>query len=235
MLKLITTKIVYHLEKATRMESPIQSEGYLEIAIGPMFSGKTTHLIQAYKKYTYIGKRVIVLNYAEDKRYHDTMLSTHDKIMIPCMQTTRIEDVWSQNEFMNSQVVLINEGQFFSDLFEAVIKMVDVYKKTVYICGLDGDFKRGKFGSILDLIPYCDSIVKLKSLCSICKNGKHGIFSHRLVKDDSQVLIGSDIYVPLCRNCYLKENSLCAHEYVSVIPLEGTPRSSESAKRIPDH
>jgi len=185
------------------MDSP--EEGYLEIAIGPMFSGKTTHLIQAYKKYTYIGKSVIVLNHAEDTRYHETMLSTHDKIMIPCMQISKIRDAWHFREFINSDVVLINEGQFFPDLHNTVLEMVDVYKKKVYICGLDGDFKRDKFGSILDLVPYCDKITKLQSLCSKCKNGKPAIFSHRLTREDSQILIGSDIYIPLCRNCYLTE------------------------------
>ena len=188
-------------------------EGYLELAIGPMFSGKTTHLIQAYKKYTYIGKRVIVLNYSEDKRYHETMLSTHDKIMIPCVQTTRIRDIWNSREFVDSQVVLINEGQFFPDLYDTVLEMIDTYNKTVYICGLDGDFKRGKFGEILELIPHCDKVTKLQSLCSQCKNGKVAIFSHRLTEEDSQILIGSDIYVPLCRKCYLKANAV---EYPSM-------------------
>lgn len=188
-------------------------EGYLELAIGPMFSGKTTHLIQAYKKYTYIGKRVIVLNYSDDKRYHETMLSTHDKIMIPCVQTTRIRDIWNSREFVDSQVVLINEGQFFPDLYDTVLEMIDTYNKTVYICGLDGDFKRGKFGEILELIPHCDKVTKLQSLCSQCKNGKVAIFSHRLTEEDSQILIGSDIYVPLCRKCYLKANAV---EYPSM-------------------
>jgi thymidine kinase len=188
-------------------------EGYLELAIGPMFSGKTTHLIQAYKKYTYIGKRVIVLNYSEDKRYHETMLSTHDKMMIPCVQTTRIRDIWNSREFVDSQVVLINEGQFFPDLYDTVLEMIDTYNKTVYICGLDGDFKRGKFGEILELIPHCDKVTKLQSLCSQCKNGKVAIFSHRLTEEDSQILIGSDIYVPLCRKCYLKANAV---EYPSM-------------------
>jgi thymidine kinase len=121
------------------------------------------------------------------------------------MQITKIRDAWNSREFINSDVVLINEGQFFSDLNDAVLEMVDFYKKKVYICGLDGDFKREKFGSILDLIPYCDKIIKLQSLCSICKNGKPAIFSHRLTREDSQILIGSDIYIPLCRNCYLTE------------------------------
>jgi len=190
-------------------------EGYLELAIGPMFSGKTTHLIQAYKKYTYIGKRVLVLNYSDDKRYHDSMLSTHDKIMIPCVQTTRIRDIWNSREFVNSEVVLINEGQFFPDLYETVLEMIDVYKKTVYICGLDGDFKRGKFGEILELIPHCDKVTKLQSLCSQCKNGKVAIFSHRLTPEDSQILIGSDIYIPLCRKCYLNATAISEQIHIA--------------------
>jgi len=189
------------------MESSGQNEGYLELVIGPMFSGKTTQLIQAYKKYTYIGKRVLVINYADDKRYHDTMLSTHDKIMIPCIQTSKMRELWMSREFINSEVVLINEGQFFGDLYDAVLEMVDIHKKIVYICGLDGDFKREKFGSILELIPHCNKVVKLHSLCSSCKNGNPGIFSHRLTRDESQILIGSDIYVPLCRKCYLHETA----------------------------
>ena len=62
-----------------------RAEGYLEIILGPMFSGKTTQLVQMHKNYTYIGKNVTVINYVDDTRYHDAMLSTHDKLMIPCI------------------------------------------------------------------------------------------------------------------------------------------------------
>ena len=148
--------------------------GYLELILGPMFSGKTTRLIDVYKKYTYIGKKVVTLNYYEDTRYDQTMLSTHDKIMIPCIQTSRISDVWNNKiineingeiingEIRNADVILINEGQFFEDLYECVIDMVENHNKIVYICGLDGDFKRNRFGKITDLIPYCDKIEKLQ-------------------------------------------------------------------------
>lgn len=180
-------------------------DGYLELILGPMFSGKTTELIQHYKKYTYIGKRVIVINYAEDKRYHDEMLSTHDKIMIPCNFATTLGELWPQmaDEY---DVIIINEGQFFADLYEVVLDMVEQKNKTVYICGLDGDFKRQKFGKILDLIPYADTVTKLNSLCSLCKDGKAGLFSHRITQETSQVVIGSDNYMPVCRGCYRKCN-----------------------------
>jgi thymidine kinase len=74
--------------------------------------------------------------------------------------------------------------------------------KKIYVGGLDGDFERKKFGQILDLIPMCDKINKLTSLCSICKNGVPGIFSKRLTLETEQTIVGSDNYIPVCRSCY---------------------------------
>lgn len=54
--------------------------GYLELILGPMFSGKTTRLIQDYKAYKFIEKRVVVINYSLDTRYSETSLSSHDRI-----------------------------------------------------------------------------------------------------------------------------------------------------------
>ncbi len=179
--------------------------GYLELWIGPMFSGKTTQLIQTYKQYHYIGKNMCVVNYHLDQRYHDTMLSTHDKMMIPCLQTSLLKNI--KHDALQSDVILINEGQFFADLFNEVIDLVEVHKKKVYICALDGDFKREKFGSVLDLIPYCDKVTKLNALCSSCKNGTKALFSHRLTQEEDQVVIGSDNYMPLCRRCYKDKNA----------------------------
>jgi thymidine kinase len=74
--------------------------------------------------------------------------------------------------------------------------------KKIYVSGLDGDFQRKKFGQILDLIPLCDKVTKLTSLCSLCKNGEPAIFSMRLTSETQQTLIGSDNYAPVCRACY---------------------------------
>ena len=63
-----------------------------------------------------------------------------------------------------------------------------------------------KFGNILDLIPFCDTITKLHAKCNICNDC--ALFSHRKLKNDDQVLVGSnDAYESLCRNCYLKHKS----------------------------
>jgi thymidine kinase len=200
---------------STTIQPTQQQEGYLELILGPMFSGKTTQIIQIHNNYSYIGKMVVVVNYAEDKRYHDSMLSTHDHKMIPCILSHSIENIWNDknntnnannnyyNDLHNADVILINEGQFFKNLKSVVTDMIENHNKIVYICGLDGDFKREKFGELLDLIPFCDKVTKLTSFCSICRNGKKGLFSCRVSKETEQVVIGSDNYKPLCRQCYL--------------------------------
>jgi thymidine kinase len=178
------------------------ARAYLEIIVGPMFSGKTSKLAEIYKQCMFCSIPVAVINYALDTRYHDTMLSTHDKHMIPCIQTMSLAPMWETNDQVHcADVILINEGQFFDDLYPVVESMLKAGKK-IYISGLDGDFQRKKFGQILDLIPLCDKVTKLTSLCSICKTGEPGIFSMRLTSETQQTLIGSDNYAPVCRNCY---------------------------------
>ena len=181
------------------MSSFVQQNGYLELILGPMFSGKTTRLIQHYKAYKYIGKKVVVINFSLDTRYSTTMLSSHDHVEIPCIFTSTLSDhsIW-----LDADVILINEGQFFEDLLKTVVEMVDVHKKHVHICGLDGDFRRLRFGTILDLIPYSDKVEKLGAFCGLCKDGTYAIFSHRVSNESEQVVIGSDNYMPLCRSCY---------------------------------
>jgi thymidine kinase len=172
---------------------------YLEIILGSMFSGKTSRLVEIYKQCKFCNIDVEVINHSIDERYDEELLSTHDKIKIPCIKTKKITDVLSKIE--NVDVILINEGQFFEDLYETVDEMLKKGKK-VYICGLDGDFERKKFGQILDLIPLCDKVTKLTSLCSLCKNGTPGIFSKRITSEKEQTVVGSDNYIPVCRDCY---------------------------------
>lgn len=192
-----------------------KNTGYLELFIGPMFSSKTTRLLEIYKQCKFCSIPVTIINHSIDTRYHDTMVSTHDKVMAPCVQTTRLRDIWDYTEIettfneegckhiklRNSEVILINEGQFFEDLYDVVIDMLR-FNKRVYVCGLDSDFERKKFGQILDLIPICDKVNKLTSLCSQCKDGTPGIFSMRLTSEKQQTLVGSDNYIPVCRKCY---------------------------------
>jgi len=183
--------------------------GYLELIVGSMFSGKTSYLLDVYKKCMFCDIPIAVINYADDVRYSDSMLSTHDKQMIPCIKAKTIYDAITDNltEITMAEVILINEGQFFPDIEEQVKILVEQSNKRVYICGLDGDFERKPIGKLHQLIPFCDEVIKLKSLCSLCRDGTPGIFSFRITNEVDQVVIGSSNYLPLCRNCYNHETS----------------------------
>ena len=207
-------------ESETNTIPKMLKNAYLELIIGPMFSGKTSYLLDVYKKCKLCNIPIAVLNHSSDNRYTDnnSLLSSHDKTMVPCILTKSLMDLWNYDSLdenysdksdchmllRNANVILINEGQFFEDLYPCVLDMLRE-KKQVYICGLDGDFQRQKFGAILDLIPMCDKINKLTSLCSLCRDGTRGIFSMRLTNEREQTVVGSDNYIPVCRKCYSKK------------------------------
>ena len=167
----------------------------LHIILGPMFSGKTTRLIELSKKYS----NPLVINHALDVRYHATDLSTHDGIHTPCIQAFRLDDI-SKLVLSAADAILINEAQFFPDLLQVIKVWLSTYKKPIYVCGLDGDFRQQPFGDLLNIIPLCDTVEKLHAKC-LC--GSPAIFTHRLSADKEQTLIGSDIYEPYCRVCFL--------------------------------
>lgn len=187
----------------------IKNTPYLELIIGPMFSGKTSHLISLYKLYKIANKSVCVINYHEDTRYSETELSTHDNVTIECIFTEKLQSLDIQHIIRSFDVILINEGQFFNDLYGVTLDLVEKYKKIVYISGLDGNFKRESFQNdvILRLIPVCDNVIKKHALCKKCDNGTSAIFSHRLTSSKDEIIIGGyDQYLPVCRKCYLQLN-----------------------------
>lgn len=189
-------------------------EGYLELIIGPMWSGKTSKLLELYKQFTFCEINTLVINYAHDTRYSQTKLSTHDRREIPCVQAIQLTEVADiipaepkmtfSDVFTSCEIILINEGQFFKDIVEWVKCAVEKHHKKVYVCGLDGDFKREVFGNWLDLIPFCDEVTKLRSYCGSCKK-RPALFTHRKTDAQEQELIGTEEYLPVCRKCYLEK------------------------------
>lgn len=197
----------------------------LKIYLGPMYSGKTTELIRNYnrfRKYKQLiidfdteiecKKDKIVIELESNLYYYEDNLCNHNKQEIQCLNLANIntlEQFYIQNtDIINDvKIIHINEAQFFHDLKQVVINLIEKYKVNIYLYGLDGDFKRNKFGELIDLIPYCDSITKLKGVCNNCDN--NALFSHRTCKGDQQMLINDsneDKYIPLCRDCYLSIN-----------------------------
>ena len=182
--------------------------GFLDVIIGPMFSGKTNYLLKELTVFSLMGASVLYINHSLDTR--SDKFSTHN----PLIQETehidfiKTDDLKSYENICDNYIVIaIDEAQFFSGLKDFVLNLVEKKGKRVIVAGLSGDFKRESFGEITHLISYCDRITKLSSFCKTCarnKKIKEAHFSHRIkVTDDLVSIGGNQEYMPLCRECYL--------------------------------
>jgi thymidine kinase len=178
--------------------------GYLELIIGPMYAGKSTELIRRINRFKCLNKKIIVINHIFNNRYGSTGLTTHNKEVIEqCIILEKLSDL-DEAILNDTDVIIIEELQFFSDGFDSVINMCEVKEKIVIAAGLDGDFNRNVFGDVLRLIPYSDKVKKLSALCKKCGDGTLAHFSKKIINDTNKTLIGSTgIYEAVCRKHYL--------------------------------
>jgi len=187
----------------------------MEIIIGPMMSGKTSELIRRLRIESKIGFEVLYINHSIDNR-STNYVSTHDDCLdlsgIETIKTNNLTDIY--NIVKNYDIIGIDESQFFNNLVDNVLHIVENLKKHVIITGLSGDFQRGKIGETLDLIPYTDKLTLLKAYCLECskyKIRKEASFSHKKennFQNKNNIDIGGiDKYIPVCRDCYLILNN----------------------------
>lgn len=179
-------------------------QNHLHIYMGPMFSGKSTKLIDTIINLSQEGlkkENILIINHAFDVRYGRNEISTHLQKKLPCHSITNIKDIYHLVDLNNITHVFIDEAQFFKDLYTEVKNLLLTYKKTVYLAGLDGDFKQEPFSesNLLGLIPYATTVTKFNAYCTVCN--KPAQLTKRLVKSDEKILIGgSDDYQPVCIN-----------------------------------
>ena len=179
------------------------NNGRLELIIGNMFSGKTSELIRRINREKSINKKILVINFMNDNRYTSNGIATHDNLKVNCLKLEKLSDI-PKMMIDNYDSFFIDEGQFFIDLYPVVKNLVDDFNKHVVVCGLDGDSDRKPFGDLINLIPICDSVDKLKAYCNKCNNGTIAPFTLSIKKDKNNVIDigGSDKYIPVCRFHY---------------------------------
>jgi thymidine kinase len=182
----------------------------LDIILGPMFAGKSSHILSLVSRHTAIGTSVLVIKHSSDTRYvySEDNIVTHDQHRATCASVQYLGQVVLRDRIKDHQVIIVDEAQFFPELVPFVKYVVEDLGKSLYLVGLDGDIHRKPFGELLECIPLADRIVKLTSFCHSCANGTPGLFSYRSRgEQDQQVIIGGlDMYESLCRACYLRRN-----------------------------
>ena len=147
----------------------------LKMIIGPMFSGKTTRLIEIISEKK--CRKSLSINYIKNNRYGIKENITHTGIPIETtykVRTEKLNDIILNEQFLyykNSELIIIDECQFYSDIYSFVLNAVENDNKHVVCAGLNGDSNRNLFGNLFKLIPHVDEIEFLK-----CKCGKDYIF-----------------------------------------------------------
>ena len=175
-------------------------EGKIELIIGPMFSGKSTRLIEQMRKYVYKAKKTIMVKYYADQRYSEkSEVVTHDLIKYDSINCKLLRN--SFETLKQYDVIGIDEGQFFADLVE-ICEELALMGKNILIAALNGDFRMEPFPVIQRIISKADKIKLLKAYCFNCH--KDAKFSLRIVQSNETVLIGAgEAYKPACRECHV--------------------------------
>ena len=179
----------------------------LDIVLGPMWAGKSSYIIGKIRRYRAIGWEVLVVANPLDDRYGSHVVSSHDKEQVSALAIADLTKLYEEPRYQSSRLLVLEEAQFYRGLYEFVKTAVERDKKHVVCVGLDGDAERKPFGEILSLIPLCDNVEKIKSLCVECGDGTPALFSHRFHKSEAQIQVGAEnTYAPLCRKHYLEKN-----------------------------
>eukprot|EP00456_Euglypha_rotunda_P016520 TRINITY_DN15474_c0_g1_i2.p1 TRINITY_DN15474_c0_g1~~TRINITY_DN15474_c0_g1_i2.p1 ORF type:complete len:242 (+),score=20.43 TRINITY_DN15474_c0_g1_i2:108-833(+) len=174
--------------------------GQVQVILGPMFSGKTTELLRRIRRYTIAKRKCVVIKYNKDTRYDAECAATHDRQTEKAIAAGILSDV-PASVLSHADVVGIDEGQFFSDVVEFSETMAN-QGKVVIVAALDGTFERKPFGSILNLIPLAEQVIKLSAVCMICN--EEAAFTKRLSEETKvEVIGGQDKYISTCRRCFV--------------------------------
>lgn len=185
---------------------PLHS-GWIEVVVGPMFSGKSEELIRRVKRALIARQSVQVFKPKLDDRYHVAYVVSHDGKKAEALPVAGSAEMLEQLSSPFPEVVAIDEVQFFDPgLVPAVLELAEQGVRVV-LAGLDLDFRGEPFGIVPELLSRAEYVEKLAAVCPCC--GAPATRTQRLVNGeparyrDPVILVGaSESYEPRCRKCH---------------------------------
>jgi thymidine kinase len=174
--------------------------GWIEAICGPMFSGKSEELMRRLRRAIIARKRVQVFKPAIDERYSNDEIVSHNHLRMKSQVVQRASEILPQLD-PRTEVIGIDESNFFgSDLVAVATQLADGGKQ-VLIAGLDTDYMGRSFPPMPELLSLAESITKTLAICMRCGNpAKH---TQRLVESNDLIVVGaSGMYEARCRRCF---------------------------------
>lgn len=180
----------------------------LTLIIAPMFSGKTTYLLNKASVCLDLNFSCVFVTHTFENRdpevfLHSTLLKPNLTNKLKVVKSSSLENIADEIDYYSN--IFIDEFQFFNSLYDlTIIRRLVNNGKNVYVAGLKGDAFNQKFGMLIDLIPESDDIIVLKSFCKVCsvesKSYVPASFTKRLANEKDIVLVGAkEMYIPVCR------------------------------------
>jgi len=178
---------------------------------GSMFAGKTEILLKEIGRAEIAGKKVQVFKPAIDNRWdtvdHIRSHSGGEHQAIAVQSPSEILDHLEPSTYL----VAIDEIQFFDETIVEVIQILLDLDIRVTFAGLSLDFRGKPFGSMPELLAFCDELERPTAICNHNDNGQicgqEATRTQRLINgqpanyDDPIVLIGAEQeYAARCPN-----------------------------------
>lgn len=184
----------------------IHPRGRIELICGSMFSGKTEEMIRRLRRAVIARQQVQAFKPAIDARYHAGKVTSHDGLHFEAQPVSRSIDILPAVD-PETDVVGIDEVQFFDDEIINVCELLAERGKRVICAGLDLDFRGLPFGPMPELLARAEDVSKLHAICVVC--GEDASRTQRLIEgrpaafDDPIVLVGAaEVYEARCRKCH---------------------------------
>ena len=176
------------------------NQGWIEVIVGSMFSGKSEELIRRLRRVQIARQKVQIFKPSLDTRFADDHIVSHSEMRMASVSVASSRELLAQVEAA-TEVVGIDEGQFFDAELPMVCNSLADQGKRVIVAGLDKDYLGTPFEPMPHLLAIADYITKTLAICMVCGNPAN--HTQRLVNSGDRVLLGAQgTYEARCRVCF---------------------------------
>ena len=176
------------------------NSGWIEVIAGSMFSGKSEELIRRLRRAQIARQKVQIFKPKIDDRFSEDHIISHSEMRIASVNLSSSRELLAQ-VLPDTEVVGVDEGQFFDGELPAVCSALADQGKRVIVAGLDQDYLGKPFEPMPTLLAIAEYITKTHAVCVVC--GEPANHTQRLVQSRERVLVGAqNAYEARCRACF---------------------------------